>query len=168
MKTPRLPSPGNGPAEQPLANGNTGEGRQLASGRCERDSLAQTDSEALGDTPSVPGQEYIVNKLMPSVADVARAETGSEWRVDQTGGGCEALSTTLEGGYVLVICSNLSVPEWGDTDTSLGAYRFGAWHGEDEDREPLLDDWTCAPLTPEVLSLFIYNALNALPTLLRL
>lgn len=104
----------------------------------------------------------------PTVADVAREVTGSTWQVDQTGGGCTALSTTLEGGFVLVLCNDLNAPQWGDTDLSLGVYRWGAWHGDDDDRDAVADDWTSAPVTPDVVRQMVGTMLDALPTLLAL
>lgn len=104
--------------------------------------------------------------------------TGSGWHVEGTGGGCEVLSTRLEGGFVLVLEQNLSAPEWAVRDEdgtlyneadywTLGAYRPGAWMGEGDDTEPVVSDAFVSPLTPDTLREALETLLRALPTLLR-
>lgn len=93
-----------------------------------------------------------------TVAEVAQRAIGASFRVEGTGGGCEALVATLEGGAHLVICDNLSVPEWGDRDTSVGFYPAGAW--DDSAFPATVDEWQDEPLTVHGLERMIHTVMD--------
>jgi hypothetical protein len=93
-----------------------------------------------------------------NVQTIAREITGASFVTEGTGGNCEALVARLEGGMTLVLCSNLSVPQWGDRDTSVALYTPGSW--DDGGQDALRDEWTDAPLDADVLRQMIATVLT--------
>lgn len=111
--------------------------------------------------------------ITETVAQVAQKVTGSRWNVEGTGGGCEALTTILEGGIVLVVEQNLCVPEWStesefDLDWTLGAFGPEAWAGDSDYLDPIACDLFVSAFTPETFTAAIGTLLAALPALVRL
>lgn len=92
-----------------------------------------------------------------TVAKVAKSMIGTPFRIEQTGGGCEALVATLEGGWTVVLCANLSVPQWGDEGTSAALYAPGAW--DDGGRGAERNEWSEAPLSPVVVRMLVGSVL---------
>lgn len=68
--------------------------------------------------------------MIGSVGSVAQQTIGAHFRTEQTGGGCEALVATLEGGATLVLAWEFNAPVFGDEGVVANLYAPGHWEGD--------------------------------------
>lgn len=69
-----------------------------------------------------------------TVRAAAEAATGARFSMEHTGGGCWALTATLEGGLIVVLCDgNLAADfDYPGTYLQVAVFTHKAWHdGED-------------------------------------
>lgn len=91
-------------------------------------------------------------------SEVIKLCVGVHPYVEQTGGGCEALVAPLEGGAHLVVTSDLALPWWGSSTTTVCLYLPGQW--DDSGQDPAGAAWSGEPLTRELLGWLIAEAME--------